>query len=41
MSKIINVKYTLNCKIGELLHPSPVNDEIKDNENQVCLQQGG
>ena len=24
---------TLNCKIGDSLHSSPVNDEIKDNEN--------
>ena len=31
ISKILNVKCTLNCKIGKLLHPLPVNDEIKDN----------
>ena len=32
ISNILNVEYTINCKLVELLHPLPVNDEIKDNE---------
>ena len=41
LSKIIRIEYTLNCKIGDLLHPLPVNDEIKYNESQACMQQDG
>lgn len=33
ISKILNVECTLNWKIGDLQHPFPVKDEMKNNVN--------
>ena len=33
ISKTVIVECTLNCKIGDLLHPLPVNDEMTNSDN--------